>query len=114
MVTGPMADAPDIIIRTAEERENPRFCFAELRYRDGISLAVDTKTSIEKHTSEFLVFDDLDTAMLWAAVRTKELSREGFEIYWGLRVEEKLRDLPDERVTLPFKYYRHSLAMLEW
>ena len=111
-----MTDTPDIIILSAEERKASGLYFAELRSGNRTTLAAGTKTSIEKYTSEFLVFEDLDTAMLWAAVRTKELAREGFEIYWGLRVEEKLRGFSDERVTGPFKNYRrHALAaMLEW
>lgn len=111
---------PDIIIRAPECREAARMCFGEFRYGDGVSLALNQNAAMEDHTSKFLVFEELGAAMLWAAVRTKELSSEGVEVYGSPGVEENhrefLREFPDKRASVPFKNDRRNALdkMLEW
>ena len=90
-------------------------CFAESRYRNGVSLAVYPKAATEAHTRKFLVFEDMQTAVMWAALRTKELSSEGVEVC-AFPTNEALKDLLDERVKNPITRHRMSLVarILEW
>ena len=110
-----MADIPDIVIRTAEEREAAHICFVELRSGGRVSLVVTADTPMKENATKFLVFEDREAALLWAAARTRELSSEGVEVYGGLRVD-KLREFPDRRVSIPYADWRsHGLVgMLEW
>lgn len=90
-------------------------CFAESRYRNGVSLAVYPKAATEAHTRKFLVFKEIEAVTLRAAVRAKELASEGVEVYGGLCIEY-LQEFPDRRVLAPVAGYRllDMEGMLEW
>ena len=110
-----MTDTPDIVIRTPEERAAARLCFTELRSGATASLVVTANTPMKENASNFLVFEDREAALLWAAARTRELSSEGVEVYGGLRID-KLREFPDRRVSIPYADWRSHATegMLEW
>ena len=111
-----MTDTPDIVIRTAEDREAARRYLAEVPHMAGISLVLLTrKTEVPENAATLLLFEDSEDAILWAAVRAKELSSEGIEVYGGTQVRT-LTEFPDKRVAVPFKEHRLPalLAMLEW
>lgn len=119
-----MANTPDIVIRTAEEREAEdakRWCLAEAPqpaeppFPGGITLKLNPKTDAEKGTEDSLVFADLETTAAWASVRARELSLEGVEVYSNTP-NEIIRASPDNRFSLPVRGSRqYALArMLKW
>ena len=115
-MTEAMADTPDIVIRTPEEREASRMWFVEVPHMNGMALALlNQKTKVSGNATTLLLFEDREAAVLWAALRVKELSCEGVEVYKGVRLKT-LREFPDKRVAVPSKEHRsYALdAMLEW
>ena len=123
MVTETMTDMPEIIIRTAEEREAQgaaaRECMAETPHvvTGAISLLIGARAKQEKRNDpdKFWEFSDTPSAIVWAALRTKELSSEGVEVY-AFPAPEILQQPQDRRVTLPIDLTRSSglMQMLEW
>ena len=93
-----MTDAPDIIIHRAHDR----VCLAEIAHESGVELFVAQKEEIKQRTDPFLVFEDEETALIWIALRAKELSSEGVEVCCVSRYYE-LRKFPDKRVTVPLR-----------
>ena len=111
-MTEAMTDAPDIVIRRAHDR----VCLAEVPERHGISLLVAQKEEIEQITDTFLVFADEETALMWTALRGKELACEGVEVYLSPLKNETLQELPDKRFSDPLYRYRSTAVgrMLDW
>ena len=117
-------DTPEIVIRTAEEREAEeaateasRTCVAEiLNIASGCkSLTVGRKAQIEKETGKFLSFQEYRDAITWASLRAKELSCEGVEIY-TFPPNADIKATSDKRVTAPLEDFRYSAQarMLKW
>lgn len=113
-----MADIPDIIILTPEERAAEKaakepVCLGEIPDRNVIRLDICPREEMEKE--DFLVFADQQTAVMWTSLRAKELSCEGVELF-SPRLNEIIQALPDERVSRSLEYYRRRVEamMLKW
>lgn len=106
-----MTDAPDIIIHRAHDR----VCLAEIAHESGVELFVAQKEEIKQRTDTYLAFENEETAVAWAALRAKELSCEGIEVY-RTPIDSIAGGLTDKRCSLPLLLNRRPAlgAMLEW
>ena len=110
MVTETMTDMPDIVILSASDRVR----VAEFPGEDVTVLTVGAE-----RRDSFLVFADRRAAIMWAALRAKELSCEGVEVEvspWDEAWDEALLEFPDKRVEAPLRRHRLSGmgSLLKW
>ena len=117
-MTEAMTDMPDIIIRTPFNRLTDAGTFvvmAELPHPDGGTRLQLLEGEPKMPPDKLWVLRDEESAVAWSALRVKELSSEGTEVYSHLD-GAILRRFPDERLSRPLEYLRGKgqRRMLEW
>ena len=118
-----MADTPDIVIRTTEERladeRSGRYLLTELPghhsrpEEEGTQLIAD---QIErKNATEIWVFPNTEGAVAWAALRAREIAAEGGEVSMS-PYHELAGKFPDSRTLAPLAdYHERALKkLLKW
>ena len=114
MVTAPMSEMPDIVIRS----RNARACAAmELPTSYGKQLIALPDPMEDEKDAKIWWFSDGEAAAGWIRLKARELSREGVDIIVSAHhIGKELADVLDTRTAPPAKNYRPDAVeqMLQW
>lgn len=115
----PMADFPDIIIRTPEERAGERmpvflYLLAEIHEMYFVRVCeINDERDLRKGTRAIWKFRDRESLHLFASMRIRELINEGMRGLQHPQQGYEHRHCYDRRTQLEVTS-RHNSAKLEW
>ena len=109
-----MQSGPDIAIRSVEEiRSAARFVLSETRIPAGAYLRIaEIGDPSALPNTESWCFRDENDALMWAALRSRELRKEGAETLEAPSGMSRLA--ADPRITLTPRRFSQGKAVLEW